>query len=146
MPSEKKRAYLALAVLAVFVAAFASLFASDGADPFRPAVGATPWVSVLSGLCILLLAVSVLCFRRGLRPSDLLGDEREQELALRAGLLAKTFVLALLFGLGMWLESAAGAEGIIHLPRRAIGFSLASLMAAYLGARAVAVLILYGRE
>jgi len=146
MPSEKKRAYLALAVLAAFVAAFAVLFSTRGTEEFRPPADGTPWVSVLSGLCILALAVSVLAFRRSLRPADLLGDEREQDLALRAGLLAKTFVLALLFGLGIWLESTAGAEEMIQVPRRAIGFSLATLMAAYLGARAVAVLVLYGRE
>jgi len=146
MPSAKKRAYLSLAVLALFATAFAVLFLSRGPGAFRPPADGAPWITVLSGLCILAMAGSVLVFRRSLRPSDLLGDERERDLALRAGLLAKTFALALLFGVGIWIESAGGADETIHIPRRAVGFSLAALMATYLGARAIAVLVLYGRE
>ena len=146
MAPEKKRAWLSLATLTLFGVSLVILFLSRGAEAFRPPADGTPWISVLSGLGILALAGSFFSFRRGLGAADLLGDERERELALRAGLVAKTFVLALLFGGGIWLESVIDAAPVIEVPRRAVGFSLAMLMAAYLGARSVAVLVLYGRE
>ncbi len=113
MPREEQRAGLCLAILALFAAAFLALFITHGASAFRPPAETTPWISVLSGLCVLALAASLLFFRRGL---------------------------------GIWLENSVGATQTIQVPRRASGFTLAALMATYLGMRAIAVLLLYGRE
>ena len=146
MAPEQKRSWVCVSIVILFILLLILLLRTEGSRLFYPEdAEGTAWITILSAATVLSLAIHLILFRSSFRLADVLGDEREQNIANQAGLLARTLVLMVVFGTGILAQSASAGHATLEIPRLAIGFGLASLLALYLGIRAVCILVLYGR-